>query len=275
MALDAVPRQTGRCLGWHCLTIAQKFGVIFSSTIVGIVLLVAWMYYLGTVTASHRQRNAITLPGGRQMRQDPSLPANVALGQLPIAHQRPAHPTHIFYQPVVYSLDQQQIAHAHPYLVTGPYSQAASMAYPQPAPFPMPGSIQAPMIPPALPNREPSRPASSQSRLSQEDHLQPQKLTLQQRINQRFRLPSLKALHMSRLSEATEMTHHTCDRRDSAKKDRVRDQKTRSSQGAPSAGSPQSGQESPSLESNAATVHSDDYDEMSSDREHEFRGEEL
>jgi hypothetical protein len=273
MALDAMPRQTGRCLGWHCLTTAQKFVVIFSCVIVGIVLLVAWMYYLGTVATSHRQCNAITLPGGRQIRRDPSLPANVALGQLPIAHQRPGHPTQILYQPVVYGLDQQQIVQAHPYLVTGPYSQAASVVYPQPAPFHGPGYIQVPMIPPALPNREPSRPPSSPSRLSQEEHLQPQKLTLQQRINQRLRLPALRVLHMPRLSRARETTHYACGRRDSANKDRVRDQTpTMSCQETPSADSPQTGQESPSPESNAATVHSDDYDEILSDREHQFRG---
>lgn len=109
-----------RCVGWHCLTTAQKFGIIFSVVVVAIVLAIAWMYYLGRVASSRMHRNFMTLPGGRRTRKNPNLPPTISLGELPIAQSWPGQPPQIIYQPVIYNIDPLYETRAQPYSMAGP-----------------------------------------------------------------------------------------------------------------------------------------------------------
>ncbi|KAI1026470.1 hypothetical protein LB505_005298 [Fusarium chuoi] len=44
-----------KCLGWDCLTPSEQAGIITSATVILIVLLFAYMYYLGRITTAHQE----------------------------------------------------------------------------------------------------------------------------------------------------------------------------------------------------------------------------
>ncbi|KAF5005849.1 hypothetical protein FDECE_7734 [Fusarium decemcellulare] len=100
------PRNTD-CSGWNCLTAAEQFGIIFSIVVTSIVLLLAYMYYLGRITSSHQE---IVLARRRRRRRRPSsLVTSVSMGQLPVIPHYPSQPQQVFYQPVLYSLSGGQV----------------------------------------------------------------------------------------------------------------------------------------------------------------------
>ncbi|KAF4124122.1 hypothetical protein GMORB2_5838 [Geosmithia morbida] len=118
-----------RCFGWHCLTVAEKFGIIFSAAVVIIVLSISWMCYMGRAASSHRVQFSVSLPGGRRMRRNPRLPPNMVAGQLPVAYKQPGYPLRILYQPVLYSnIDSIDALRTYPQeTLPGPYDHNIHM----------------------------------------------------------------------------------------------------------------------------------------------------
>ncbi|RSM10312.1 hypothetical protein CEP52_003659 [Fusarium oligoseptatum] len=85
-----------KCSGWKCLTEAEQFGIIFSIVITSIVLILAYMYYLGRITSAHQE---IVLARRRRRRRRARL-ANISVSQLPAVPQYPSQPQQVVYQPV-------------------------------------------------------------------------------------------------------------------------------------------------------------------------------
>ncbi|KAG6004313.1 hypothetical protein E4U21_001172 [Claviceps maximensis] len=52
----------GSCNGWQCLTAAEQFGVIFSSIVVFLVLSLVYMYCLGKAVTYRRSRESVEPP---------------------------------------------------------------------------------------------------------------------------------------------------------------------------------------------------------------------
>lgn len=108
------PRGLSRCLGWHCLTWSEQFGIIFTIVVVAIVLLVVYMYYLGLARLSYKERTTIRLPGGRRIKRQPN--PNTAIASLPVAHQwPPGYPAQVAYYPTVFGLGSPEGPRAQPY----------------------------------------------------------------------------------------------------------------------------------------------------------------
>ncbi|KAG6169859.1 hypothetical protein E4U51_001283 [Claviceps purpurea] len=53
-----VLRRRGSCIGWQCLTSAEQFGVIFSSIIVFLILSLVYMYCLGKAITYRRSKES-------------------------------------------------------------------------------------------------------------------------------------------------------------------------------------------------------------------------
>ena len=111
------------CVGWHCLTGAQRFGVIFSVVTTAIVLFVAWLFYLGRKASDHESGLFVYLPGGRRTRRDRSQTSDLAFTELPVVHQWPGQPPRIIQQPVIYQLGRNQPSRAYPYVPNRPCFQ--------------------------------------------------------------------------------------------------------------------------------------------------------
>lgn len=113
------------CTRWRCLTAAEKFGIIFSATVVAITFAIVWMCCLGKSASAHRRRQTVSLPGGRRALRDPRMPPGTAMGQLPIACHHPGCPPQVWYQPAMYGVDNPNDARrVYPYpqaLMAGPY----------------------------------------------------------------------------------------------------------------------------------------------------------
>lgn len=175
-----------RCVGWHCLTAAQKFGIIFSAAVVTVVLAIAWMYYLGRVATLQRNRKSVALPGGRRIRRNPHIPPTVSLGELPIAQHWPGHPPQVYYQPVIFSTGPPQIAQtvrAQPYFVAGPCQpvRPPPLAYIPTVPCPITSQVGPPAV---WLGQQPAQVESPPS-----PDYQPREPTWAQRLNRAFGLP--------------------------------------------------------------------------------------
>lgn len=109
------------CSGWACLNSAERFGIIFSISVISIGLLLAYTYCLGRRATSHRERATLRLPGSRRVHRNGILPPNVTLGLLPVAQPWPGYPPTVLHQPVVYSIPPNRVPHAHPYATGGAY----------------------------------------------------------------------------------------------------------------------------------------------------------
>jgi len=109
------------CVGWHCLTDAQRFGIIFSVVTTAIVLFVAWLFYLGKKASDHESGYFVYLPGGRRTRRDRRQTSDLTFTELPVVHQWPGQPPHIIQQPVIYQLGREQPSRAYPYFPNRPY----------------------------------------------------------------------------------------------------------------------------------------------------------
>lgn len=92
--------RNNECSGWKCLTEAEQCGIIFSIVITSIVLILAYMYYLGRITSAHQE---IVLARRRRRRRRARL-ANISVSQLPAVPQYPSQSQQVVYQPVFYSL---------------------------------------------------------------------------------------------------------------------------------------------------------------------------
>ena len=283
--MGILQRQADRCTGWHCLTDAQKFGVIFSVCVVTIVLAVAWMCYLGKAAEAHRQRFSTPLPGGRSAPRFQTRPPNTTLGQLPIVQQWPGYQPQIYYQPVVYRLDPQQPPRAFPCPGMGLSQQAPMMsrqipvtcsALPQSQPqlraLPA-NAAPASRLPPP---RETVRAAAEESSdSSQRCDNEQYSFGWRHRLNRLFRLPVGRAStiasseHPRRSdSRSTRQSSGTRaeDRRASETRRlhnpviRQESPRRRASTTQPAQQGSRQSDEVESLDSNLATVHSDDYD---------------
>lgn len=135
-----------RCIGWHCLTDAQKFGIIFSIVVVSVVLTIAYLFYLGRRASEHESGFFVYLPGGRRTRRGPKQSSNVAMAQLPVVQHWPGQGPQVFQQPVVYQLDPNQPPRAYAALTNDLYSQ----------PVPLPPTWGPPLM---RPPRHPILPA--------------------------------------------------------------------------------------------------------------------
>ncbi|WKT42970.1 hypothetical protein QSH57_007806 [Fusarium oxysporum f. sp. vasinfectum] len=86
------------CLGWDCLTPSEQAGIIISATVILIVLLFTYMYYLGRITTAHQE---IVLRRQRRHRSRSfALAPTVSLVQLPPVPRFPSQ--QVSYQPVLY-----------------------------------------------------------------------------------------------------------------------------------------------------------------------------
>lgn len=57
-AFISMLRRGDSCIGWHCLTAAEQFGVVFSSVTVFLVVSLTYMYCLGKAVAYRRSRES-------------------------------------------------------------------------------------------------------------------------------------------------------------------------------------------------------------------------
>ncbi|KAG9254929.1 uncharacterized protein F5Z01DRAFT_653374 [Emericellopsis atlantica] len=117
--MPALPRRHDHCVGWHCLTDAQKFGIIFTCVVVTVGIIVLCLFYMGHAASSRKARNLIRLPGGRQARRRPGLPSDIALAPLPVAHYWPGYGHQVTYQSAIYQQGPHQLR-AYPYTIGGP-----------------------------------------------------------------------------------------------------------------------------------------------------------
>ncbi|KAJ4268501.1 hypothetical protein NW762_002564 [Fusarium torreyae] len=142
---------TNDCSGWNCLTPAEQAGIIICIIVTSMVLLFAYMYYLGRITTAHQE---IVLR--RQRRRRRRRPSNLAMApavslvNLPIVPQFPSQ--RVAYQPFLYSPNGAP--------VTLPQLQGPPVPLPQ-----QPIPIIYPVHPPGyLHPQPPSQPNSRQSR---------------------------------------------------------------------------------------------------------------
>lgn len=284
-----------RCVGWHCLTPAQKFGIIFTIVAVTVFLTLAWMCYLGRTTSIHRIRQSQPLPGGRWAPRNSNLPPNIALGQLPVVQQWPGYPPQVFYQPVVYNLDPQQGPQASPYLIAGPYHQQAMGAVghghltsppvqlqpPFPSPtLPLPSNNTA-IHPPITQDWYPRGPQEGGSHSHPGSQLHRERpMTWKQRLDRIFSLPVGRASTIASSETPRRSTSHSTrasssgrqrgakNRRGNVHNNPVMRLESPTRPGVPKPPGPHRSHERRrdadddvrSVETTLATVHSDDYD---------------
>ncbi|KAL7946198.1 hypothetical protein V8C42DRAFT_319849 [Trichoderma barbatum] len=63
------PRRSDSCLGWHCLTSAKQFGIIFSIVVIFIILSIVWMYCMGRARILRKQTKPHNVPRRQRIRQ--------------------------------------------------------------------------------------------------------------------------------------------------------------------------------------------------------------
>lgn len=270
------------CVGWNCLTTAQIFGIVFSVVVIAVVLLIAWMYFLGRVARSRLSRNFRTLPGGRRARKNPNLPPTISLGELPIAQRWPGQPPQIFYQPVIYSIDTQHAARAQPYLIVGPcqpvrpqpvaYMPAQPQASVPHHAHPEIWSSQLPAPSQQLPQSQRRYCPPSQSGSLPSDDEEPRGSSWSQRLNRAFGLPLGRASTIASstskdpdirsLADSTRQASPVREANDPGCSKPVAEEQQAKRSGQPSEVAQEQGdaQSICTQSSNIATVHSDDYD---------------
>ena len=263
----ALTRRFSNCGGWNCLTAPEHFGIIFSIVVVSVVLLLAYTYYLGRRSISHRDRSSVRLPGGRRAQPRRDLPPNIVLGELPITQQWPGYPARVIYQPVVYNVTPNQAPYAQPYIMGGTSFQGMqpshmvgwSISEPHqpgvPSLFHQPPS----QIPPNI-RQEPVRNVEPVGELT------PRQPSWRQRLSRLFRMPVGRA---STIASSSAPNTPTLNARLSSSytrpiesvgenEGRARTASSTNRHGKGSQNSPQA-DETESLRTDAATVHSDDF----------------
>ncbi|KAM6539734.1 hypothetical protein FALCPG4_18862 [Fusarium falciforme] len=279
-----------QCSGWKCLTEAEQCGIIFSIVITSIVLVLAYMYYLGRITSAHQE---IVLARRRRRRRRERL-ANISVSQLPAVPQYPSQSQQVVYQPVFYSLGSTPFSPPRAQVPPGPFP-------PQPVPIiyststipPHPAFVAVPRIqqgslrnsPRSNPRgrsvqrHPPSESSYPSPSPSQSQGLPPRQPTWHQRLCRAFGLPVGRASTIASSAPGTpvrsrsasaggrENIRRSLSTSNCAEHSRVfrKSQESRRSRGRSDKARHSSGhdrEDEPRPESpdtNVATVHSDDY----------------
>lgn len=279
------------CSGWKCLTEAEQCGIISSIVITSIVLILAYMYYLGRITSAHQE---IVLARRRRRRRRARL-ANISVSHLPAVPQYPSQAQQVVYQPVFYSLGSTPFSPPRAQVPAGPLPpQPVPIIFPTTPIPPRPTYVAVPHVqsgsppvnPPGNPRGRPVQrhppsessypsPSPSQSR-----GLPPRQPTWRQRLCRAFGLPMGRASTIASsapgtpvqsrsgsaagrentrrsLSASQRAEHsHVSRKSQESRRSRGRSTKARHSSDHDRENVPR--HESP--DTNVATVHSDDYE---------------
>ncbi|UPK90220.1 hypothetical protein LCI18_001155 [Fusarium solani-melongenae] len=286
------PRNNNECSGWKCLTEAEQCGIISSIVITSIVLILAYMYYLGRITSAHQE--IVLARRRRRRRRRRARLANISVSQLPAVPQYPSQSHQVVYQPVFYSLGSTPFSHPRAQVPPGPLPpQPVPIIYPTSPIPPRPTYVAIPHIRPGGPQGNPrsnprGRPVqrhppseSSYPSLSpsQSQGLPPRQPTWRQRLCRAFGLPVGRASTIASsapgtpirsrsasaggrentrrsLSTSQRAEHsHVSRKSQESRRSRGRSDKARYSNDHDREDEPRP--ESP--DTNVATVHSDDY----------------
>ncbi|OAA43100.1 hypothetical protein NOR_04467 [Metarhizium rileyi] len=97
---SVLPRGS-RCTGWQCLTASEQFGVIFSATVVFLVVALVYMYCLGRACVAGKEKRASEIAKHGNTHHHSQGPAPILLGPMPAVQKQlvawPAiarHPPH-------------------------------------------------------------------------------------------------------------------------------------------------------------------------------------
>lgn len=200
-------REVDGCTGWNCLTQAEQFGIIFSIVVTSIILILAYMYYLGKLTQAHRELVLATRSRRRRHRTPrTNLPIGFPgfSGNQPLVMQTlPNYPPGVMCQPMICNPAGTNIPQPQPFLVPG--------YYPQPPPIPITYSIPQ-QHPPTVhqpPNPFPARTPTgdfnnrnTQSDSSSPRGLPPRQPSWRQRLARAVGLPVGRASTISSSSES-------------------------------------------------------------------------
>ncbi|PFH61345.1 hypothetical protein XA68_17594 [Ophiocordyceps unilateralis] len=232
-------RRLSRCVGWSCLSSAQRSGIIFSIAFFSVVFFLVYMHCLGKAAISRRERRSVRLPGGRRVPRQSLGTHGGVIAQLPVVWLWPGNQAHVVYQPALFNVEGHHGPRAQPV----PYPEHYTLSSPGIWNHQVPGCNLRPATQP-MPN--PLRPLE-----------QP---TWRQRLNRVMRFPVGRASTI-----ASESAAGTPGPRDSmeitglppaaANGTQPDDQVPRQGRGNDS---PEAS-ESRSIQTNVATVHSDDF----------------
>ena len=96
----SIHTRSNKCYSWDCLTSSEQAGIIVSVVATSVILLFAYMYYLGRLTEAHRQVTISRSRRNRAQRANFIHFHEVSLVQLPVVPQYPSE--NIFYTPFAY-----------------------------------------------------------------------------------------------------------------------------------------------------------------------------
>ncbi|RCI08078.1 hypothetical protein L249_6213 [Ophiocordyceps polyrhachis-furcata BCC 54312] len=223
-------RRLKRCIGWDCLSAAEKSGIIFSISFASVVFFLIYMHCLGKAAISRRERRSVRLPGGRRVSRRSFGPDGGVIAQLPVVWHWPGNQARVIYQPALFNVEGQNPPRAQPVA----FAEHHSLSSPGTRHQQMPGgsmyaATQATLSPlPASP-RPPEQP------------------TWRQRLNRAMRLPVGRAstIASESVADVAEQAAHTdpADGTESHNRDLPEGRDDDSCE----------------MRSNAATVHSDDF----------------
>ncbi|KAH8122825.1 hypothetical protein LI328DRAFT_169191 [Trichoderma asperelloides] len=155
-------RRSDACLGWHCLTSATRFGVIFSIVVTFIILSIVWMYCLGRARI-FRIKTKTNHPFGEQRgRRYHRTPQGTARPGLYSVPQNLVFGNGLLQNFPVYFLPGPQVLPTQPFGVINAHTARihtlASTNLPQGTQYPGHSHITAPELPKTKDSRkEPSR----------------------------------------------------------------------------------------------------------------------
>ncbi|KAG4259945.1 hypothetical protein FPRO03_12203 [Fusarium proliferatum] len=191
-----------KCLGWDCLTPSEQAGIITSATVILIVLLFAYMYYLGRITTAHQE--IVLRRQRRRRRRSFALAPTVSLVQLPPVPRFPSQ--RVSYQPVLYHPPLAPVALPH---LQGPSGVMPQQQIPVFLPVQPTTYVQAqPVFQPTTRQNEPFRPmqrSGSCPASMSSSGLPPRHPSWRQRLRRAFGLPLGRASTVS--SESVPGTH--------------------------------------------------------------------
>ncbi|KAL6868047.1 hypothetical protein J3F83DRAFT_89744 [Trichoderma novae-zelandiae] len=99
-------RRSNSCLGWHCLSSVTHFGIIFSIVVTVLILSVVWMYCLGRARIFRKQTEPQNVPNRQRTNQHHHHPETIA---------RPVPPPIVQQVPVFnYAVPQQTLMYFFP-----------------------------------------------------------------------------------------------------------------------------------------------------------------
>ncbi|KAF7558664.1 hypothetical protein G7046_g5493 [Stylonectria norvegica] len=220
------PRHTD-CVGWKCLTDAEKFGVVFSIVVTSVILILAYMYYLGRITDAHQEQMVAYRRGRRRRRV--SYPPIINPGQLPVVQQWPTYPPRTLYQPVMYNAVGSGTLPSRPLMFPPPYPQQPThIFYPNPISQqfqgqqfqgqPFQGQGQQPLSQPQNIHQAPGTPPPERHRRNftqrnfrppwpSPDGLPPRQPTWRQRLGRALGLPTGRASTIESSSQPGTPSH--------------------------------------------------------------------